>query len=178
MKITKQLKAEILDVYEAFWGSLLHADIQLYAAVLDADYRLIGTTEKEIFFNKQEAVHFLKSTADQMAGSLERRKSKYKIELIDGFVLITEQFDAYVLIENDWTFYGKTRVSTWMHKKTQGWKIIQQHFSFPDAKTEEGQTIGLEKISKENLELREAIKRRTIELESKNQELEIESALE
>ncbi|MBP6416938.1 MAG: nuclear transport factor 2 family protein, partial [Chitinophagaceae bacterium] len=178
MKITKQLKAEILDVYEAFWGSLLHADIQLYAAVLDADYRLIGTTEKEIFFNKQEAVHFLKSTADQMAGSLERRKSKYKIELIDGFVLITEQFDAYVLIENDWTFYGKTRVSTWMHKKTQGWKIIQQHFSFPDAKTEEGQTIGLEKISKENLELREAIKRRTIELESKNQELEIESSLE
>ncbi|MGI8892968.1 MAG: sensor histidine kinase, partial [Bacteroidia bacterium] len=58
------------------------------------------------------------------------------------------------------------------------WKIIQQHFSLPDAKAEEGQTIGLEKITKENLELREAIKRRTIELEEKNRELEIETALE
>jgi len=178
MKLTKKLEAEMMDVYEAFWGGLLNVDIEIYAATLDTEYRLIGTTDGEVFFNKKEAIKFLKDTADQVAGNIERRKSKIKIESINGLILITEQFDAYALIENKWTFYAKTRVSTWMQKKSQGWKLIQQHFSFPDAKATQGETIGLEKISKENLELREAIKRRTIELENKNRELEIETALE
>jgi hypothetical protein len=178
MKLTKKLEAEIMNVYEAFWGGLLNVDIDIYAATLDTAYRLIGTTDGEVFFNKKEAIKFLKDTADQVAGNIERRKSKIKIEAIDDLVLITDQFDAYVLIENDWSFYGKTRVSTWMQQKSKDWKLIQQHFSLPDTKAEEGQTIGLEKISKENLELREAIKRRTIELEHKNHELEIEAALE
>ena len=178
MKLTRQLRSEILDVYEAFWGSLFNVDIELYTQVIDDNYRLIGTTEDEMFFNKQDAISFLKATGDQLAGNIERRKSKIKIEPVDSLALITEQFDAYVLIENDWTFYGKTRVSTWMQQKPGGWKLIQQHFSLPDTKAEEGQTIGLEKITKENLELREAVKRRTIELAEKNRELEIEAALE
>jgi signal transduction histidine kinase/DNA-directed RNA polymerase subunit N (RpoN/RPB10) len=178
MKLTKKLEAEMMDVYEAFWGGLLNVDIETYAATLDSEYRLIGTTDGEVFFNKKEAIKFLKDTADQVAGNIERRKSKIKIESINGLILITEQFDAYALIEDKWTFYAKTRVSTWMQKKSQGWKLIQQHFSFPDAKATQGETIGLEKISKENLELRDAIKRRTIELENKNRELEIETALE
>ena len=55
---------------------------------------------------------------------------------------------------------------------------MYQHYSTPDSKAQEGETLGLDKISKENLELREAIQRRTIELEEKNGELEIEGALE
>ena len=45
-------------------------------------------------------------------------------------------------------------------------------------KQQEGETIGLEQISKENQELRDAIKSRTAELENKNRELEIEAAVE
>jgi len=178
MKLTKQLRSEIQDVYDAFMGSLFNIDIEIYSLLLDDNYRLIGTTDKEVFFNKKDAIRFLKETADQLGGNIERRKSKIKIEVIDNLVLITEQFHAYVLIENDWTFYGKVRVSTWMQQQPRGWKLVQQHFSLPDTKAEEGQTIGLEKISKENIELKEAIKRRTIELEHKNRELEIETALE
>jgi hypothetical protein len=164
MKLTKQLRSEIQDVYDAFMGSLFNVDIEIYSLLLDDNYRLIGTTDKEVFFNKKDAIRFLKETADQLGGNIERRKSKIKIEVIDNLVLITEQFHAYVLIENDWTFYGKVRVSTWMQQQPRGWKLVQQHFSLPDTKAEEGQTIGLEKISKENIELKEAIKRRTIEL--------------
>jgi signal transduction histidine kinase len=178
MKLSKKLQAAILDVYEAFWGSLFHVDIEVYNEVLDDQYRLIGTTDKEVFFNKKDAASFLKATGEQLAGNIERRNSDIKIETVGNLILITEQFDAYVLIGNDWTFYGRTRVSTWMQQKTNGWKLVQQHFSFPDNKAEEGQTIGLEKIANENLELRDAIKRRTIELENKNRELEIEAALD
>jgi len=178
MKLTKQLKAEIADLYEAFWGALFYADIDIYSHFLDEDYRLIGTTEQEFFFSKAEAVRFLKATADQLAGNLERRNSRHKIEIIDNLVFITDQFDAYVLIDDKWSFYEKTRVTTLLQEKKDGWKIIQQHFSFPDNKAGSGQTIGLEKIAKENLQLKEAIRRRTIELELKNKELEIEFSLE
>ena len=178
MKLTKQLKAEIADLYEAFWGALFYADIDRYSHFLDEDYRLIGTTEQEFFFSKAAAVRFLKATADQLAGNLERRNSRHKIEIIENLVFITDQFDAYVLIDDKWSFYEKTRVTTLLHEKKDGWKIIQQHFSFPDNKAGSGQTIGLEKITKENLQLKEAIRRRTIELELKNKELEIEFSLE
>ncbi len=149
-----------------------------YSLFLDEDYRLIGTTEQEFFYGKAAAVRFLKATADQLAGNLERRNSRHKIEIIDNLVFITDQFDAYVLIDDKWSFYEKTRVTTLLHEKKDGWKIIQQHFSFPDNKAGSGQTIGLEKITKENLQLKEAIRRRTIELELKNKELEIEFSLE
>jgi SnoaL-like domain len=178
MKLTKQLKAEITDMYEAFWGALFYADIDMYSLFLDEDYRLIGTTEQEFFFSKAEAVRFLQATADQLAGNLERRNSRHKIEIIDNLVFITDQFDAYVLIDDKWSFYEKTRVTTLIQEKKNGWKIMQQHFSFPDNKAGSGQTIGLEKIAKENLQLKEAIRRRTIELELKNKELEIEFSLE
>lgn len=107
MKLTKQLKAEIADVYEAFWGALFYADIDMYSLFLDEDYRLIGTTEQEFFFSKTEAVRFLKATADQLAGNLERRNSRHRIEIIENLVLITDQFDAYVLIDDKWSFYEK-----------------------------------------------------------------------
>tara|TARA_R110002074_G_scaffold257269_5_gene429745 strand:- start:271 stop:7509 length:7239 start_codon:yes stop_codon:yes gene_type:complete len=62
-------------------------------------------------------------------------------------------------------------------KNKEGWRFIYQHYSTPDSKAQEGETIGYDQISKENLQLREAIQRRTIELESRNRELEIEGAL-
>jgi hypothetical protein len=45
-------------------------------------------------------------------------------------------------------------------------------------RTEEGEQVAAEKIKEENLQLRDAVKRRTLELEEKNRELEIESAVE
>src|SRR4030095_10684133 len=47
-----------------------------------------------------------------------------------------------------------------------------------DSKTEGGEQVNTEKIKAENIQLRDAVKRRTIELENKNRELEIETSLE
>jgi SnoaL-like domain len=101
MKLTKKLEAEVLDVYEAYWGGLLNVDMEIYAAVLDKDFKLIGTTEIEVFFKKLEAVRFLKATADQVAGNIEMRNRKIKIEPVDNLILITEQSDTYVNIDNE-----------------------------------------------------------------------------
>jgi len=178
LKLNKQQETEVRKVYEAYFESFLSADLKTYDSVLDDDFRLIGTTEAEVFFNKKEAVNFLEATADQVAGNIELRNRIVKTEPVDGLILITEVADAYVLIEGEWAFYSRTRISSLLQKNEDGWKFIHQHISMPDSKAQKGETIGLEKITTENLELRDAIKRRTVELENKNKELEIESSLE
>jgi signal transduction histidine kinase len=92
--------------------------------------------------------------------------------------MITEQADFYALIDNEWTFYGHGRISTLMRKTGKAWKIVYEHGSLPDSKAGEGEQINTERIKAENLQLRDAVKRRTIELEHKNWELKIEAALE
>ena len=83
-----------------------------------------------------------------------------------------------MLIDNEWSFYGNGRISTLLQKTDKGWKIIHEHGSLPDSKAGEGEQVNTERIKAENRQLREAVKRRTIELEVKNNELEIETALE
>ncbi len=178
MKLTKQLETEVRQVYEAFWESLLNVKMKRFNSFLDENFRQIGTTEAEVFFNKKSAAKFLKATEEQVVGNIELRNRNIKIESLDKFILIIDQSDAYVKIDNEWAFYARTRSTSLLQKKEDGWKFIQQHISFPDNRTQEGETIGLEKIAKENLELRDAIKRRTVELENKNRELEIEAAVE
>src|SRR5258705_3552915 len=92
--------------------------------------------------------------------------------------MVNEESDFYLLIDDQWTFYGPARISSLFHKKNNKWKVIHQHGSFPDSKTEEGEQVNTEKIKAENIQLRDAVKRRTLELENKNRELEIEAALE
>ena len=178
MKMTKKLEEEIRQVYDAFWESLLSVNMRKFNSLLDENFKQIGTTEAEVFFNKKTAAKFLKSTEEQVVGNIERRNHNVKIEPLDKLILIIDQSDAYVKINSDWVFYARARTTSLLHKKEGNWKFIQQHISLPDNRTQEGETIALEKISKENLELRSAIKRRTIELENKNRELQIEAALE
>ncbi len=106
------------------------------------------------------------------------RNRKITMQLVGNNALVIEQSDFYVLIDNEWSFYGNGRISTLLQKTDTGWKIIHEHGSLPDSKAGEGEQVNTERIKAENLQLREAVKRRTIELEVKNHELEIEIALE
>ncbi len=178
MKLTKKLEAEVLKAYNGYWDSYLNGDMKTMASFLDDDIKVIGSTETEVFYNKKTAMKFYSATAGQIAGTAQLRNRNIKIELIDGLVLITEKLDFYALMEGKWTFYAKGRLSSLLWKKEDGWKLIQQHGSMPDTRAEEGEQLSVKKISKENRKLREAVKRRTIELENKNRELEIETALE
>jgi serine phosphatase RsbU (regulator of sigma subunit)/ketosteroid isomerase-like protein len=178
MKLTKQLEKEVRQVIDAYWDNYIKGDVKAMAPLLDDDYTQVGSAESEVFVNKEDAVKFLYETIDQVAGKVEMRNRMSKVEPFEEFILISDLCDLYVLNENEWIFYAKFRASSLLQKKEGGWKIVHQHSSFPDARTEEGGNIAIEEIAQENLELREAVKRRTVELEHKNRELEIESSLE
>jgi len=100
------------------------------------------------------------------------------LEVFDTSIFITHFCDVWFINDEDRTYYGRFRLSSVMQKKNEGWRFIYQHFSMPDSKSDEGESIGFDKVTAENIELKEAIKRRTIELENKNRELEVEAALE
>ncbi|MDH3652575.1 MAG: nuclear transport factor 2 family protein, partial [Saprospiraceae bacterium] len=178
MKLNKEAEKEILQIYDTWLHSYLNGDIATYDHYLDDSYHFIGSTNNEEFLPKRETTKFFETTADQFAGKTEIRNSNRVLECFGGLVIITEVFDCYFLNDEKWIYYGRFRFSSVMEQKDEGWRFIYQHFSTPDAKTEEGDTIGYEKINDENLTLRKAIKRRTIELEQKNRQLQRESALE
>ncbi len=178
MKLTKKTEAEVLQVYKTWWKSYLSGDVKTYDRYLDKEFRFVGSTDTEAFLNKRETTVFFRKTADQLSGKSVLRNSELHAEQFDGLVFITELADAYLLDGKKWIFYGKFRFTSVLRKTREGWRFIYQHYSVPDAKASEGETIGLEKVSRENQELRDAIKRRTVELEQKNRELEIETALE
>jgi signal transduction histidine kinase len=165
-------------VYETYWDSYLKGDLETFTSTLDETYEMIGTSEKEVCHTKAEGIDFLKGQIAEVVGKAELRNRQIKVIPVEQLVLINEHADIYVMAEAVWILYSKIRISTWLRKTEKGWKVIQQHGSLPDMRVQEGETMAIEKINRENLELRDAVKRRTIELEHKNRELEIEAALE
>ncbi|MEJ8817279.1 ATP-binding protein [Lacibacter sp. H407] len=178
MNLTTKQENEILQVYHAYWDNYIKGDVEAMHPLLADEYTQVGSAESEVFFNKKDAVQFLYDTIEQVAGKLEMRNRKTILEQQEHSILIHEFCDLYALADGNWIFYSKFRASSLMQQKNDSWKIIHQHSSFPDTKTEDGQNISIDKIAEENLQLREAIKRRTVELEQKNRELEIETSLE
>jgi len=178
MKLSKQQETKIIKAYKVYFDSYINGDLKTIVSLLDDDYNQIGSAETEVFFNKEDAIKFLHDTIDQVAGKTEMRNRFLKLDPLDEYILVTDLFDIYALMETEWSFYAKFRASTLMQKKDNGWKFIHQHSSMPDTRTEEGENIAIEKVNAENLQLREAVKRRTVELEAKNNELKIESSLE
>ncbi len=178
MKLSKKQKKDVQIVYNNFWESYLSGAIESMGLLMSDDFSVIGSTAGEVFRNKEKVLRYYTDTADQIKNKLEFRNRNIELVNYDQVVLVNEYSDAYILIDNHWTFYSKVRLSSLLKGINNKWKFIQQHGSIPDSRAEDGEQIAFEKISKENIELRDAIKRRTIELENKSRELEIEAALE
>ncbi len=178
MKLTKETENEVLKVYNTWLHAYLTGDVKTYDQYLDDAYHFIGSTNNEEFLSREATTKFFEDTAEQFAGKTELRNESKTLEQFGELIFITHFFDAWFLSEADWVYYGRFRFSSVLRNNKEGWRFIYQHFSMPDSKAQEGETIGYDQISAENLQLREAIKRRTIELENKHRELEIETALE
>ncbi len=178
MKISKKAEKEILSVYNAYFDNYLKGNVKAIAPLLDDGYTQIGSAEEEVFFDKKGALKFLHDTIGQVAGKVEMRNRFISLEPHPSYVLVTELTDLFVLTDSGWTFHSKFRASSLMQKKARVWKITHQHSSFPDIRAAEGENIAIGKIEAENIQLRDAIKRRTVELEHRNRYLEIEAALE
>ena len=178
MDTIKQRESQALGVYQLYWDSYTKGNLEAFSATLDDAYQMIGTSESEVCYNKEEGVEFYKAQMDELVGKAEMRNRQINAVPVGGLMLVNELCDIYVLAGAHWNFYSKIRISTFLHETSSGWKVVQQHGSLPDMRVQEGETLAIDKISRENLELRDAVKRRTAELENKNRELEIEAALE
>lgn len=178
MKDDLVMEANALQVYQKYWDSYSKGDVETFASTLDETFEMIGTSEAEVCHSKVEGIEFLKAQINEIAGKAEMRNRQIHEVNLDPMVLINESCQIYVLNGTDWNFYSKIRISTLLRNTEFGWKVVQQHGSLPDNRVEEGETLAIEKINRENLELRDAVKRRTVELENKNRELAIEAGLE
>mgnify|MGYP000844009366 CR=1 FL=1 len=178
MKLPQNLKTEILKAYHDYWNAYFKGDMQTMSYWMHENIQMVGSGRGEFFKNKKETIGYYKSTADQVAGKADMRNRKISVAMIGDQVMVNEQCDFFVLIDGVWSFYEQGRISTLFTKTNKGWKIIQEHGSMPDARTSEGEQVNTNKIKAENVRLKNAVKRRTIELEEKNRELQIEAALE
>ena len=178
MRVDKKTKDEVLNIYDIWIHSYLNGDVETYNSYLDKSFHFIGSTANEEFLNKKDTSDFFRATSEQLAGKSQLRNEIKITEKFDDVIFITHLFDAWFLSGEDWSYYSRFRFTNALQKKKEGWRFIYQHYSTPDSKAQEGETIGYDKISAENLQLREAIQRRTKELEFKNRALEIEGALQ
>jgi ketosteroid isomerase-like protein len=169
MKLTKQVEAEVMQVYDTWLNSYLSGDVEVYDSFFNDDYRFIGSTNNEEFLSRNDTTKFFRATADQLADKTEIRNSTKTIKQFGDLIFITQLLDAWFLNGAEWNYYGRFRFTSALKKNKEGWRFIYQHFSTPDAKAQEGETIGYDQVNAENIQLREAIKRRTIELEQKKQ---------
>ncbi len=178
MKLTKKIEKEIKDLMNDYWDSYLNGNIEHWGKYLVDDYRNIGGTEEEIWNSKKEILDYTFGIQDQMIGLVEVRNKTVQIIPYDPYFMVHELSDMYVKVDTDWSFYGKFRLSSLIQKIDAEWKVLHQHGSFPDSKTTEGEAWSVDAMKSDNKKLRKAVQQRTIELEEKNRELEIETSLE
>ncbi|MEO7484220.1 MAG: nuclear transport factor 2 family protein, partial [Sediminibacterium sp.] len=178
MKLTKKLEAEIKALMEDYWNSYFEGNLDHWAGYLVDNYRNIGGTEEEIWNSKKEIVDYTYRIIEQMQGATELRNKQTQIIPYDPYLMVHELLDIFIKVEEEWTFYQKFRLSSLIQKMPEGWKVLHQHGSYPDSKTQEGEAFAFDTLKNENQKLHTAIEKGTKELQLKNRELEIESALE
>lgn len=178
MQLTPELEAELRLALDTYWNSYLEGDIETWASYLADEYHNIGTTEEEVWRSKQEILDYTRAVIEQLKGGAQVRNKSFQFFPIDPYIMVHELGDMFLLNEGEWMFYAKIRMTSLMEKRGGSWKILHQHGSYPDANASQGDVLGFDKIKRENNELREAVQRRTIDLEIKNKELEIEAAME
>ncbi|MDZ7646436.1 MAG: nuclear transport factor 2 family protein [Cytophagales bacterium] len=156
-----------MNVYNEGWEAYMKGDLKTHAFHLSSNFKIIGSAESERFNSKKAWLTYCKRTIKQFAGVIELKNRKIKLEPAGEEVMVVENSDIYALIDNKWTFYSKIRITALLQKEKTGWKYIHQHGSLPDKRANEGEVIATPQIKKENLQLKEAVKRRTIELKTK-----------
>jgi len=145
MQLKTNIKKDILNHYKKWLDAYLNADVETYNPYFDEVFHFIGSTDNEEFLSREHTTQFFKETADQLAGKCDLRNETYTLEQFGKQIFITHIFDAWFLNNGDSTYYGKFRFSSIMPQTADGWRIIYQHFSTPDSKSDLGDTIGFEK---------------------------------
>ncbi|MFC0605055.1 nuclear transport factor 2 family protein [Winogradskyella pulchriflava] len=178
MKLTKKIETEITQFLQKYWETYFEGNLMQWQSFITEDYKNIGTNQEEIWNSKREILDYTNKVLDQMVGNAVVRNKTVQIIPYDPYIMTHELGDLYIKNGKKWTFYAPIRLSSLIQKQDTGWIVLHQHGSFPDSKTQKGEAFAVDAIKAENIKLQKAVQKRTIELEQKNRELEIETALE
>jgi signal transduction histidine kinase/ketosteroid isomerase-like protein len=178
MTLTRQLKEEIRQLMDDYWNFYFRGDLDAWASYLDDDYKNIGTTQEEIWDSREEILNYSREILPQFVGQVELRNKQTHVYAVDPYIMVHEFGDLYLKSGEDWNLYNEFRLSSLLKQIDGQWKIWHQHGSYPDSMTQQGEAFAFNKLVAENKKLQAAVAKRTIELEEKSRELEIEAALE
>ena len=136
-----------------YWDSYFRGDLATWASYLPDNYRNIGSTKEEIWSSKKEIVNYTLEVINQLVGLAELRNKQTEIIPMDPHVMVHELGDMYIKVDDQWTFYAPFRLSSLLTETATGWKILHQHGSYPDAKTQHGEAFAFDAIKAENVQL-------------------------
>jgi len=185
MKITKDIEIEVMEVHNLFWDSYARRDIDLRFSLCAEDVTFIGSGLHERALNKLEYKKINKEGVKQFP-------DPFQIEFLWTNITMLSENVACVESEVVWSQMINNEISTELLRNTtllkydnNKWLVTHVHGSVPDYRMKEGDYMTNEQTIIRNIELERQVFQRTQdlnktleELEQKNRELEIETALE
>jgi DNA helicase HerA-like ATPase len=130
MNSIPQREAEAGKTYELYWGSYTSGDLETFAPTLDDNYEMIGTSESQICHSKAAGIEFYKVQMNEVVGKTAMRNRQINVLPEENLLLVNEQCEIYVLVASDlpadkagrqdWNFYSKIRISTWLRETEEG----------------------------------------------------------
>lgn len=161
----QQLQKEILKIYKSFNEIAFSGNTEVFLSLFDEDQLTIGTTEEEWLEGREVLKTHYEKIKGQIRGKVEFKNREIKVIPIDQLFLVVEKSDLFAKLTEEWVFVSKARFSTILRKKKGKWLIVHQHASLPDQHTMAGESLPYSKLKGEYDEMKEAVRKRTIELE-------------
>ena len=172
MNLADEWEKEARRVVDAYWDNYVTGNVEDMIPLLHDDYTQVGSAEGEVFSNKKAATAFLYRTIDEVAGQVELRNRATSVEALGDLLFVTDLCDLYVLNMDEWVFYAKFRASSLLKEQDGDWRIVHQHSSFPDPRTDADGNLAIEQLAAENRQLERQVAERTADLEAAKQEVE------
>jgi ketosteroid isomerase-like protein len=150
-----------------------HRDLDGTLALLAPDLTGFGTGLDELGRHPQELRAMYARDLEQMQTPIACRvhwlegRSLGPLSAVLFCVLSIE-----AMTENGTIAFDDLRLSLVIEKQAQGWVMVHHHLSAPTDRQESGESYPLRELRLFNEKLREEVRRKTVELEARNQSLE------
>ncbi len=185
MKTKKDIEIEVIGVHNLFWESYASRDIELRFSLCSEDVTFIGSGLHEKALNRTEYKKINIEGVKQFPDPFQIEFLWTKISMITEVVACVESEVVWSQLINNELSKELLRNTTLLKYDNSKWLVTHVHGSVPDYRLKEGDYMTNEHTIIRNRELERQVFERTQdlnrtleELEQKNHDLEIESALE
>ena len=185
MNRTKDFKMDVMGVHNLFWESYARRDIDLRFSLCSEDVTFIGSGLHERALNKTEYKNINKEGVKQFPDPFQIEFLWTNIIMLSENVACIESEVVWSQLINNEMTKELLRNTTLLKRENNKWLVTHVHGSVPDYRLKDGDYMTNEQTIIRNRELERQVFERTQdlnktlgELEHKNRELEIESALE